>query len=176
MKKWITKNTKEAFRGLLFRYLTVERESADSGKIGTFDVLQTIDWVNLIALDEKENVILVKQYRHGNDEITLEIPGGGVHPGEDPLLGAKRELREETGHESDEWHFLGKVSPNPAFMGNYCYTYLAKNCIEVGELQLDPLEEIDVVKIPLKEINSKLKSGEIDHSLVVSAFKLYDLF
>ena len=175
MKKWITLNTKEVFRGLLFKYLTVERESLDTGAKGKFDVLQTIDWVNLIALDEDKNVIMVKQYRHGNDQITLEIPGGGNHPGEDPLIGAKRELREETGYESEDWTFLGKTSPNPAFMGNYCYSYLARNCKKVGELQLDPLEEIEVVKVPLSDINSKIKSGEIDHSLVTVAFKYLDI-
>ena len=76
----------------------------------------------------ENELILVEQYRHGVDNITLEIPGGAVDKGEKSLDAAKRELLEETGHTSSEWVSLGEVQANPAFMTNTCATFLALNC------------------------------------------------
>lgn len=175
VKKWETKSEKSILNAKVFNYRQVERTSQDSGKTGQFDVLECYDWVNIVALTPNNEVILVEQYRQGTDQITLEIPGGVGHPGEDIIDGAKRELQEETGYQAEEWVKLGEVDANPAFMTNTCATYLAKGCKKVSEQDLDPFEEIDIKLIPLSEIPNLIREGKITHSLVVAAFHLFDL-
>ena len=175
VKKWETKSEKSVLNAKVFRYSQVERTSPDSGKTGQFDVLECYDWVNIIPLTPENEVILVEQYRQGTDQITLEIPGGVGHPGEDIIDGAKRELAEETGYEAQDWVKLGEVDANPAFMTNSCATYLAKNCKKTGPQNLDPFEEIDVKLVPLAEIPNLIREGKITHSLVVAAFHLFEL-
>jgi 8-oxo-dGTP pyrophosphatase MutT (NUDIX family) len=175
VKKWETKSEKSLLNAKVFSYRQVERTSPDSGKTGLFDVLECYDWVNIVALTPENQVIMVEQYRQGTDTITLEIPGGVGHPGEDIIDGAKRELEEETGYQATDWVKLGEVDANPAFMTNTCATYLALNCQKVGPQNLDPFEEIDVKLVPLEEIPTLIKEGKITHSLVVAAFHLYEL-
>ena len=115
---------------------------------------------------------MVEQYRHGVDELTLEIPGGAANSGEEAVESAKRELLEETGYSSDEWHPLGSLQANPAFMTNECSTFIALNCKKVAEQTLDPMEDIDVHLIPFDKFEKKMREGEIKHSLVVAAYAL----
>lgn len=161
---------------MVFRHYHVIRRSEITKKIGRFDILESVDWVNIIAIDNTGQVVLVKQYRQGTDEITLEIPGGAVDRGEDKLEAAKRELKEETGHTSEQWHYLGEVTPNPAFLTNKCATYLALNCRKTHELNLDAFEEIEVELYPEAEVSAMLKDGRIHHALVVAGFYYYELF
>lgn len=161
---------------MVFRHFHVIRRSELTKKIGRFDVLECANWVNVVALDENSQVILVKQYRQGTDEITLEIPGGAIDLGEDKLKAAQRELREETGHTSEQWHFLGEVTPNPAFLSNHCATYLALNCKKTHQLQLDAFEEIEVELYPIDQVEKMLADGRIHHALVVAAFHYYSIF
>ena len=88
-------------------------------------VLETPDWVNVVALTEDEQLILVQQYRFGTSNVTTEIPGGMVDRGEAHADAAQRELREETGYAARTWTYLGAVEPNPAFHDNLCHHWLA---------------------------------------------------
>ncbi len=175
IKKWKTNNYTNILNTFVFNYFSAEREN-DSGELkGKFDILECRNWVNVFAFNKNNQLILVKQYRHGIDDITIEAVAGVVERGEEPLIAAKRELLEETGHTSAEWTHLGRVSANPAFMNNYCDYYIAKNCEKTSEQNLDALEEIDLLSLSLDEVHLKIRSGEIHHSLFLAGLGLLSL-
>lgn len=135
-----------------------------------FYILESPQWVNVIPLTPQREAVLIRQYRHGIREVTLEIPGGIVEPGDSPEASARRELQEETGYRDTEMIPLGRVHPNPAFLDNQCYTYLAKDVFPVGRQEQDAKEDIDVILRPLDEIPRLIREGMITHSLVLCAF------
>jgi ADP-ribose pyrophosphatase len=135
-----------------------------------FYVLESTGWVNVIPLTPEDDVILIRQYRHGIQGFTLEIPGGIIEPDDSREGAASRELFEETGYRESEMIFLGSVHANPAIMNNTCYTYLARGVYPAGKQELDDKEDIEVVIKPIKEIPRLIKEGEITHSLILAAF------
>jgi 8-oxo-dGTP pyrophosphatase MutT (NUDIX family) len=139
------------------------------GAQGDFIILECPEWVNVVALTEDRQAIMVRQFRHGVRAAGLEFPGGMVDPGESPFAAARRELLEETGYEAGEWKELGFVHPNPATQTNRCWTYLATGCRKVAELRLDTTEELSVELYPEGELAELVRRGEITHSLVVAA-------
>lgn len=140
-----------------------------SGAEHPFYVLETGAWVNIIALTEDDEVVLVHQYRHGTNQVHLEIPGGLVDPGEEPETAAVRELLEETGY-AGEVSYLGEVHSNPAILNNLTYTYLVRNARRTAPPNLDSTEEIEVVTHPLADIPELIRTRVITHSLVICAF------
>jgi 8-oxo-dGTP pyrophosphatase MutT (NUDIX family) len=118
---------------------------------------------------------MVRQYRHGSREVTLEIPGGLVDPGDTPEEAATRELLEETGYRAEEMIKIGVSNPNPAIFNNRCYTFLAQDITKVSDPKPDQTEDIEVVLIPLVDIPELIRKGEIDHAIVISAFYWYFL-
>ena len=173
MEKWPTLEKVEVLRAHVFRYLKAKRQSPTTKKISDFDIVQCSNWVNVVAITPDQKIVLIKQYRHGLDCITTEITGGAVDHKEDMLLAAQRELQEETGYTSTNWKSLGRVDVNPAFMTNYCETFLALNAVKTHDQNLDPFEEIDVFLEDKEDINLLIKKGEITHSLIIAAFYLY---
>jgi 8-oxo-dGTP pyrophosphatase MutT (NUDIX family) len=143
---------------------------ADPAKSGEFVYIDAPDWVNIIALTAEREVVLIEQYRHGTHEVTLEIPGGTVDDGEDPLRAGLRELREETGYEGAGGRLIGFVTPNPAMMNNRCHTVLVREVERRREPALDGLEEIHARLAPLEKVPDMIRSGAINHALVVAAF------
>ncbi len=142
----------------------------DGAVIKDFTVLEFDDWVNVIALTPEEQVVMIRQFRHGINDIALEIPGGLVEDGESPKEAAARELLEETGYAFDAIRHIGSVRPNPAIQGNTCHTFLATGATLICDQKLDPTEAITVELIPFDEIPAMIKTGDINHGLVVAAF------
>jgi 8-oxo-dGTP pyrophosphatase MutT (NUDIX family) len=133
-------------------------------------VIESPDWVNVIALTERDDVVLIEQFRHGTRRVTLEIPGGMLEPGEDPVTAGLRELREETGFAGGEATLLGHCEPNPAIQDNRCFFVLARGVARVAEASLDEGEDIDVRLAPLRDVPRLLEDGSIRHALVHAAF------
>ena len=141
-----------------------------TGAVRQFTVIDTPDWVNVIPLTEAGEVVMVRQFRHGTERNTLEIPGGMVDPGESALEAGVRELREETGFAARAVRVIGSVEPNPALQSNRCATVLAIGCERVGELREDDGERIHVENVALSQIPGLIADGSITHALVVAAF------
>lgn len=161
----------------LFDQIATRRRSPHTDRDHEFTRLLCPDWVNVIAFTRPEDggdLLMVEQFRHGIDASTFEIVGGVCDPGEDPFVSAQRELREETGHVSENWVALGSCTPNPAVQNNRCHFFLAQDCVPTGALKLDPSEELRVWAVPWKEWRDMLRTGEVHHALVLAAFlRLY---
>jgi 8-oxo-dGTP pyrophosphatase MutT (NUDIX family) len=161
----------------VFDLRKVRRVSPRTGAELDFFVIHTMDWVNVVPFTEDGRMVLVRQFRHGPERATLEIPGGIIHGSdEDPADAAIRELREESGYACGELIHLGQVNPNPALFTNTCYTYLALGCRLVGELIPDPGEDLEVELLAEAEVARRTASGEIDHALVLAAFHWLALY
>ena len=157
-----------------FRLFSLTKKKVRSPRTGEIREVQTLqfpDWVLILALTPQEEVVMVRQYRHATEQVCLELPGGLVDAGDDsPALSARRELLEETGYQADEIVLIGECFPQPAILSNKCFLYLAKNVAEVQSQDLDSGEDIEISKVPLKEIPAKIENREIDHAMVLLAF------
>lgn len=176
IKKWETIEEKFVGNFKIFDLFRIKRRNSDLDKEGNFVVLKSPKWVNIIPVTTEGNVLLIEQYRHGTDEITLEVPGGLVEENESPQSAGERECLEETGYSSDERALLlGENTPNPAFLNNKCYSYVLFNCKKTARQKLDRHEDIRVIEVPMKEIKQMIIEKKIQHSLVLTAFFFYFL-
>jgi len=175
VKDWEKLNSEEIANYRIFKMRRDMRRSPRTGAEHSFFVLQSPDWVNVVALTPENQVVMIHQFRHGTERVTLEIPGGMVDPHEnDPAETARRELLEETGYAAEQVIPIGTVHPNPAFLDNTCYTYLALNARWQQEPQFDGAEDIAVELVPIEEIAGMVGNGRITHALVVAAFYHYE--
>jgi ADP-ribose pyrophosphatase len=141
-----------------------------------FFVIDSVNWVNVIALTATEQMVLVEQYRHGSNSVELEIPGGMMDSDDaSPEATAVRELREETGYAGTNARVIGRVFPNPAIMSNVCYTVLVENCACTEPVEFDLGEDLITKLVPAIEVPGLVKAGKIQHSLVIAAIYHYEL-
>ncbi len=140
-----------------------------NGKVFERLVLESVDWVNVVALDADGRSLMIRQYRFGVGYTTLETPGGMVDPGEDSKTAAARELLEETGFASDNWSYLGAVEPNPAFHNHLCHHWLAQDVYRAQTQNLGDGESIALEFMTEEQVRAAVVSGELKHALALSA-------
>lgn len=138
-----------------------------------FFVINAPDWVNVVALTPDHHLVLVRQFRYGTNDFSLEVPGGVIDPGEDPVEAGVRELREESGYVGTAARLLGSVHPNPAMQSNRCHLVLVENARREAELDWDPDEELEILTRPVDEVYALARSGGITHALVLDALLLF---
>lgn len=153
------------------RIFSVERSLAVSpvdGVTREFHRIESPDWAQIVPVTADDEVVLVRQFRHGSRRVTLEIPGGLVDEGEEPAAAALRECLEETGYRATTATSLGVVNPNPALFGNRLHSFYATGVVLEGAVQNTGTEFTDVRLVPVARLPAMLQSGEIEHALVAA--------
>lgn len=158
------------------RWISVRADDCrtrDGVAIAPFYVLEYPDWVQVVAIDEADRVILAEQYRHGLGIISLELPTGGVEPQDaDPVAAGRRELLEETGYEAETWRHVVSLAPNPALQSNRCHAVLALGARRVGMPRNDPTERTRLRHVPVQDVIRLLREGAIVQAMHVAALTM----
>jgi len=140
--------------------LRVDTVRMPSGRETTREIVEHADCVAILAVDAEDNVLLVSQFRQAVGKRLLEIPAGGIEPGEDPVDCVRRELREETGFLPQKVERLGGFYSTPGYGTEYLHLYLATDLVS-SPLQAEDSESIRLVRVPLAQIHGLITSGEI---------------
>ncbi len=174
-KPWRQKTTREIYSNRYFQLRVDECELGNGKVMPHYFVIDFPDWVQVVARKPDGQLIVVDQYRYPGEGWFLEFPGGSTQPtrDEDPKLAAQRELLEETGYESQDWHYLGAHYPNPALLNNRCHVFVAENCKKVAEQKLDAYEVLEVKEMELSEFERIFYSSDKKHSLMLATLEMY---
>lgn len=152
--------------------LTSRHNTSASGLEGDYIIADAPDWVIVIA-EKDDNFLMVKQWRHGENKLSVEFPGGVIDKGELPENAAIRELEEETGYKAGKLTKIGQYNPNPALFSNHTHVFLAEDLISTGKQKLDDDEFINYIEIPKKEVLEGMGTEQFPHALMASALCLY---
>ena len=144
-------------------WLTARRDCVQlpSGVVlNEYYVLEYPAWINIIARTKNGDYVVIRQYRHGLDDVFWEIVAGVVDESDkSPLDAAKRELWEETGYGGGEWRLLAKIAPNPGAMNNLCYCFVAEGVEKISDQHLEKTEDIAVHLMSEKEVKREMTNG-----------------
>ena len=177
IQPWLKESSRQVGDFRIFSIRSDLKISPRTGDYHDFFVIDTVDWVNVVALTPLREIVMIEQYRHGTNSVELEIPGGMIDPEDKgPVEGGVRELREETGYEGSHPLLIGQVYPNPAIMSNTCSTVLVRNCELKYGLALDDSEDVVTHLVPIDEIPKLVLSGRVKHSLVAVALYHFELW
>jgi 8-oxo-dGTP pyrophosphatase MutT (NUDIX family) len=174
-RRWKALETEALQDCAVFRVSRTLTESPHTGKRHSFFRIDSPDWVNVVPVTTSGEIVMVRQYRHGLRDVTLEIPGGLIDPGESPEQAAARELLEETGYRAGRLAALGSVSPNPALFGNRLFAFAAHACERVAPVANESTEETVVELLQPRELRRLLREGRIDHGLAMAALFFFEL-
>ena len=157
---------------LKHKYMTLRKdvcETSDNVVIDPYFVLEFPTWVQVLAFDKENNILITRQYRHGVQQVIYGLPTGYTEP-EDKSdeESIKRELLEETGYASDKFISVGKLQPNPATQNNIVHCFAAFDIKKIQEPADDPSERIKTDFIAVKELLKLISAGEFAHALHVA--------
>ncbi len=161
-----TLRSEQIYDGRIIRLSVLEVRLPD-GKIAKRELITHPGAVAIVALDEAGNVLLVRQFRTAANRILLEIPAGTLHPGEDPLVCAERELQEETGYRPGKLEALGGIFAAPGYTTEFIHLFWATELSE-SRLSMDEDEFIEVERVPLSQALEMIEQGEIADGKSVS--------
>lgn len=167
MKPWPKLGSKILGDFRIFR-LAEEEFLMPDGRTHKFFVLLSPDWVNVVPITPQGRVVLIRQFRPGTCEVTIEVPGGMVDRGEEPSAAARRELEEETGYTAEKIVLTGMVRPNPAFLNNTCHMFVALQARPLGKTRMDEAEDVEAFEATFDEVDDLIAKGAITHSLVLN--------
>ena len=136
--------------------------------LDAFYVAEYPDFAVVLALTGGGEAVLVEQYRHGIERVTLELPAGAVDGGEAPETAARRELLEETGYQTERWTSLGRLAVEPSRHTNWAHVFVATGAERVAEPALEPSEDLVVRTLPARELVAAVEAGRIVHGVHVA--------
>ena len=163
-------DSRVAYQGKIVN-LRVDTVKLPEGKLGTREIVEHAQCVCVVPLDAGGNVVMVRQYRKPAEEFLLEIPAGGMNPGESPESAAQRELQEETGYVAEELVHLSSFWTTPGFCTELMHAYVAKD-LRPGPPSQDEDENIEVVRIPLTGAPDLIHQGEIRDAKSIASLLL----
>ena len=174
---WTEEGRKQVFNCKVFSIwestCTPPETQPDQGKTQNFSVIDAMDWVIVVPVI-KNQFVMVRQWRHGSKNLSLEFPGGVMESGEDPKEAAIRELYEETGCKPEKIEKMGEFYPNPAIMSNRVHFFLAKNLCSDGKQQLDDDEYVEVELVDIEKVFQGMGKEPYTHALMGTALMLYN--
>ena len=171
-KKWSRRGDRTVADCAVFKVIGRTFEHPD-GRKSEFFINESPDWVQCAALARdgagRLCAVMVEQFRFGVERMSLEFPGGVMDAGEDPVAGAVRELREETGYSGENARLVASYSPNPAIQNNLAHFVIVENCRTTSGTHLDENEEISSVLVPVDSLDGLVKSGRIFHAIAIAS-------
>jgi len=165
VKPWAELSHQHLLDCRIFSVESLASRSPEDESIHEFFRIRCVDWVHIVPVTSDDRVVLVRQFRHGSGELSLEAPAGLMEPGERPVEAAARECLEETGYVAGNLQPMGVLRPNPALFTNRMYSFYARDVRRVGEIQHTSTEYTEVELVPVSELPELLTSGRIDHAL-----------
>jgi 8-oxo-dGTP pyrophosphatase MutT (NUDIX family) len=168
IQTWRVEQSEEVMDCRIFRVHRDQAQTADGAKQGRFFTLKAPPWVNVIPITTNDELVCVRQFRHGTGRITLETPAGLGEHDETPETTAARELREETGYSAPQLAVLCQFSANPAFLDNIVTL--------TDPTAWDEHEELAVVLVPLAELPAMLARGDFENGVTVAALSRFLLY
>jgi 8-oxo-dGTP pyrophosphatase MutT (NUDIX family) len=172
IKPWKTINSRYVIRDPWMVLRADRCETAGGVVLDPYYVQEPPDWVQIVAFDSEDRILITRQYRHGAGQISTEIPCGAVEPGEPPVQAIQRELLEETGCRAATLQPLPVLSPNPARYSNHIHAFLATGVRRVQEQRVDETEEIEFEFLSVNELLSVIDAGLFSQALHVASIFL----
>jgi 8-oxo-dGTP pyrophosphatase MutT (NUDIX family) len=172
---WKEEGRKKVFESRVFSVHESSCRTPDD-KLRPYPVIDAPDWaivVPVLETQQGEKVLMVRQWRHGTRDMSLEFPGGVFEPGESPETAAARELQEETGYKPQTIRKIGEFSPNPAIMSNKVHFFLAEDLVDTGRQELDADEFVETELVDIEEVKKGMGKPPFIHALMGSALVLY---
>lgn len=176
IKPWEIIDRQTAYACPIFEIQKKQVRSPRTGRILEAQSIHTPAWIMVLALTPQQEVVMVRQYRHGVEQISLELPGGLLDPEDaSPTITAQRELLEETGYQAVAIESIGRCHPQPAVLANECHFFLGREAVPAKAQTLDAGEDVEVVTVPLSAIPEKIRQQQITHGMVLIAFFYYGM-
>lgn len=160
----------------VFQVMEKRFQNNEAGAPFSYSVISAPDWVNILAITPEKDVVMVRQFRPGTEEITLELPAGVVDPGESPIDAAKRELLEETGMQSDRWVCLGRCSSNPALMNNHTHLFLAIDAVQIAAPIPEESGPLEISMVSEESFLELIRSEKMDHAIAMATVTRWLLY
>jgi ADP-ribose pyrophosphatase len=154
-----TLSSQQIYDGRILQ-LRVDTVRLPSGRVTKREIVEHDDCIAILAIDSDDNVLLVKQFRKAVDKEVLEIPAGGIEPGEEPAAAVKRELREETGFLPKRVERIGGFYTTPGYSSEYLHLFVASD-LTSAKLQAEDTESIKVERVPISQILELIRTGAI---------------
>jgi ADP-ribose pyrophosphatase len=147
--------------------------SPRDGAVHEFHVLELPDSVIMVPLTADGRVLMVQQFRHGVQRVTLEFPAGFLEPGEDPVQGAVRELEEETGYRAAEAVRVAVMDPDSAKQCAPAHVVVARGCTPTGRQDQDGGEDVHITLLPVERVDALIRTGEIRSASDIAVWLLH---